>query len=105
MLIEILDSTAKSIADKVDYGSILMNVTDEDLVSLNEILATGAFTTPNVKLSIYKNRGGRYKGLYLWCSADLGTCRIKPMFATAYNYELIPIDDTKINIEEPESAF
>lgn len=96
---------AKSIADKVDYGSILMNVTDEDLVSLNEILATGAFTTPNVKLSIYKNRGGRYKGLYLWCVADLGTCRIKPMFATAYNYELIPIDDTKINIEEPESAF
>ena len=105
MPIEILDIMAKSIADKVDYGSILMNVTDEDLVSLNEILATGVFTTPNVKLSIYKNRGGRYKGLYLWCAADLGTCRIKPMFATAYNYELIPMDDIKINVEEPPSAF
>lgn len=82
-----------------------MTVTDEDLVSLNKILATGAFTSPNVKISIYKNRSGRYKGLYLWCNADLGTCRIKPMFATAYNYELIPIDDVRINVEELPSAF
>lgn len=96
---------AKSIADKIDYGSILMSVTDEDLVSLNEILSTGVFATPNIKLSIYKNRRGRYKGVYLWCSADLGTCRIKPMFCTTYNYELVPIDDIKINVEEPPSAF
>lgn len=96
---------AKSIADRVDFGSILLNVTDEDLVSLNEILSTGVFATPNIKLSIYKNRRGRYKGVYLWCSADLGTCRIKPMFCTTYNYELVPIDDVKINVEEPPSAF
>lgn len=96
---------AKSIADRVDYGSILLNVTDEDLVSLNEILSTGIFATPNIKLSIYKNRRGRYKGIYLWCNADLGTCRIKPMFATTYSYELVPMDDIKINVEEQPSAF
>lgn len=36
----------------------------------------------------------------LWCKADLGICRVKPMFATTYNYEIIPIDDLKIEIEE-----
>ncbi|MDD7756380.1 MAG: hypothetical protein PUJ51_17990 [Clostridiales bacterium] len=55
-------------------------------------------------MSVYKNRRGRYKGVYLWCKADLGTCRIKPMFCTTYGYELVPIDDIKINFEE-ESAF
>lgn len=56
-------------------------------------------------MSVYKNRRGRYKGIYLWCSADLGTCRIKPLFCTTYQYELVPIDDVKIKLQEEESAF
>ena len=95
---------AKSIADKVDYGSILLNVQDDDLISLEKILSTKLFDTPTIKMSVYKNRRGRYKGVILWCKADLGTCRIKPMFCTTYGYELVPIDDIKINFEE-ESAF
>lgn len=95
---------AKSIADKIDMGSILLAVRDEDLVSLDKILASNLFEIPTLKLSIYKNRRGRYKGIYLWCKADLGTCRIEPMFATTYSYELISIDDIRIKVEE-ESAF
>ena len=95
---------AKSIADKVDYGSILLNVQDDDLVSLEKILNTKLFDTPTIKMSVYKNRRGRYKGVILWCKADLGTCRITPMFCTTYAYELVPIDDIKITLEE-ESAF
>ena len=95
---------AKSIADKIDYGAILLNVTDDDLVKLENILATGQFTTPTIKMSVYKNRRGRYKGVFLWCKADLGTCRVKPMFCTDYRYELVSIDDIRIRIEE-ESAF
>lgn len=56
-------------------------------------------------MSVYKNRRGRYKGIYLWCSADLGTCRIKPLFCTTYQYELVPIDNVKIRLQEEESAF
>ena len=92
---------AKSIADKVDYGSILLN---DDLISLEKILSTKLFDTPTIKMSVYKNRRGRYKGVILWCKADLGTCRIIPMFCTTYAYELVPIDDIKITLEE-ESAF
>lgn len=95
---------AKSIADKVDYGSILLNVQDDDLISLEKILNTKLFDTPTIKMSVYKNRRGRYKGVILWCKADLGTCRIIPMFCTTYAYELVPIDDIKITLEE-ESAF
>lgn len=96
---------AKAIADKVDLGSILLPVTSEDIEALNPILSSNAFDRPVLKLSIYKNRRGRYKGCYLWCKADLGTCRINPMFATTYDYELINIENLKIVVEDEEGAF
>lgn len=96
---------AKSIADKVDVGIIMLEPTKDDLVKIEPILASSArFKVPNIKLSIYKNRRGAYKGVYLWCEADLSTCRIKPMFCTNYRHELKSIEDIKIMVEEP-SAF
>lgn len=96
---------AKSIADKIDCGMILLSVTDEDLIKLDKIITSNVFQPPNIKMSIYKNRRGRYKGIFLWCKADLGVCRIEPMFATTYGYELIPLSDLKIQVQEEESAF
>lgn len=96
---------AKAIADKIDYGSILLPVTDEDLASLENVLSKSpSFGTPTIKLSVYKNRRGRYKGVILWCQANLGTCRIQPMFMTNFHYELQSIENIKIQFEE-ESAF
>jgi replicative DNA helicase len=97
---------AKAIADKIDYGSVLLPVDDEDLAKLESILgANPKWTAPNLKLSVYKNRRGEYKSVLLWCKADLGTCRTDPMFMTDYQYNLIPIDDLKIMFAEEESAF
>lgn len=96
---------AKSIADKIDYGSILLNVTDEDLLALNDLLVKGGWENPTIKMSIYKNRRGRYKGVVLWCKANLGCCRIEPMFCTTYNYELIPVDDMRVKFEDEPCAF
>ena len=95
---------AKAIADKIDTGMILLGVKEDDLVKLEPILSSNVFERPTIKLSIYKNRRGRYKGVYLWCKADLGCCRIKPMFCTTYDYEMVSIDDIRIKVEE-ESAF
>ena len=95
---------AKAIADRIDCGMILLSASTEDLVKLEPILASGRFTTPNIKMSVYKNRRGSYKGVYLWCNADLGTCRIQPMFCTNFNHELVSIEDIRIMVEE-ESAF
>lgn len=96
---------AKSIADRIDMGSILLGTTPKDIEALQEILASNIFDTPTIKLSIYKNRRGRYKGVYLWCKADLGCCRIQPMFCTTYDYELININNLKILVEDGKGAF
>ena len=91
---------AKAIADKIDLGGILLPVTTDDIKALEPILNSNIFAKPTIKLSIYKNRRGRYKGVILWCKADLGCCRIQPMFATTYDYEMIEINNTKIMVEE-----
>ena len=97
---------AKSIADKIDCGMIMLETDNDDLVALEDVLAEGGFERPTIKISIYKNRRGRYKSILLWCKANRGTCKIVPMFATNYQYELIPIDDLKIKVKpKEESAF
>lgn len=95
---------AKSIADKIDVGLVLLQVRSSDLQALEPILTKSSFPKPTIKISVYKNRRGKYKGIYLWCKANLGTCRIEPMFATGWDYELIQMDDIKITLEE-EGAF
>jgi hypothetical protein len=82
----------------------LLGVKEEDLVALENILSANTFDKPNLKLSVYKNRRGRYKGIILWCKANLGTCRVKPMFATTYDYEILSMEDIKI-ITEEDGAF
>ena len=98
---------AKSIADKIDCGMIMLEVDNDDIVALEDVLTKGGFDKPVIKMSIYKNRRGRYKSILLWCKANRSVCKIEPMFATNYSYELIPIDDLKIKVKpkEEESAF
>lgn len=97
---------AKSIADRADVGLILLNVTNDDLVKLEPILASNPnFKVPNVKMSVYKNRRGSYKGIYLWCNADLGTCRIHPQFATTWHHEMIGIEDIKVIVEDDPAPW
>lgn len=92
---------AKSIADRADVGMILLNTTEEDLVKLEPILSNNPnLLKPNVKLSIYKNRRGSYKGCYLWAYADLGTCRITPQFCTTWRGEMLSIEDIKVVVDE-----
>ena len=91
---------AKSIADKIDVGSIMLTTTSEDIEGLTSLLAKNNFDRPDIKLSIYKNRRGKYKGIYLWCKNNLGTCRINPIFATDYMYNVIDLPDLQIKIDE-----
>ena len=95
---------AKSIADKIDVGMIMLETTQKDRESLATIIGKGGFDVPDIKISIYKNRRGRWKGIYLWAKADRGICRINPMFATKWNYELVEMEDLKIFVRD-ESAF
>ena len=95
-----MEFTAKAIADKVDFGSIMLKVTDDDLKFLEPLLASGAIPKPNIVQHIYKNRRGKHSSVKLWSRADFGTCRVHPIFLTDNNYTLIPIEDFKINVIE-----
>ena len=99
---------AKSIADKVDAGMILLPVTDQDRESLKLFCQKNEFEMPTLKISIYKNRGGKYNHMFLWAKPNLDICRVNIMFATSYLYEPIEIEDLVINIRQNkdwESAF
>ena len=95
---------AKSIADKIDVGMIMLQASKEDIESLQTIIQKGGFEIPDTKISVYKNRRGRWKNILLWAKSDKGTCRIDPLFVTSYNYELQEIEDLKIKVED-ESPF
>lgn len=91
---------AKSIADKIDAGSILLEVTDKDREALQPLVKKLGVEMPNVKLSLYKNRRGRWKNVLVWMDAKRGICRFDPIFVTKYDYELVEMEDFKINVKK-----
>jgi len=89
---------AKAIADKIDCGMIMLQTSQDDRESLKNIVNSMGIEMPDIKISVYKNRRGRYKDILLWCKSNRGICRIDPIFVTNYNYELIDIEDLKIKV-------
>ena len=98
---------AKSIADKIDMGEIMLDVSNEDKEALKDLINKNGFPVPDTKISVYKNRRGKYKDILLWCSSNKAVCKITPVFVTNYQYELIDIPAIHINVtpKEEESAF
>lgn len=100
---------AKSIADKIDYGAIMLQTSQEDKNNLKSIVtrlqvSNPDIVMPNIKMSIYKNRRGQYKDILLWCNGKRGVCRIEPMFATDYNYQFIDLPDIDIGVKPGMSS-
>ena len=89
---------SKAIADKADIGEILLNVTQNDLDKLENVLTEEA-VIPNIKMSIYKNRRGKYTNCFLWMKANKATSRFDGLFLTNWNYELIPIEELNIDTQ------
>ena len=89
---------AKAIADKIDEEEILLQVSQDDREALKNIINSMGIEMLDIKISIYKNRLGRYKDILLWCKSNIAICRIDPMPVTNYNYELINIEDLKIKV-------
>jgi hypothetical protein len=92
---------SKAIADKIDLGMHILPLTQKDYDGISTI-SGGAIAEPNLKMAIYKNRRGKYKGIYLWCKANLGTCRVNPLYATDFRYNAISIKNLEIILEDKE---
>ncbi len=93
---------AKSISDKVDYASIALDVTEDDLERIRPILSSIP-VVPNVKMSVYKNRRGAYNRIFLWMYANKGTCRYETMFATDFNYHPIDLKETELIVKRDDT--
>ena len=91
---------AKSIADKIDLGEIMLEVSSDDRDALSDVINRNGLPMPDIKISVYKNRRGEYKDILLWCTSNRGCCKIDPVFVTNYQYELINIPDLKIKVKE-----
>lgn len=80
-------SGAKAIANRIDFGEILLDLTPEDKAELAD---KGDFLEKygdvNMKCSVYKNRRGKYNRILLWVYADKGTCRYETRFITDYMF-------------------
>jgi replicative DNA helicase len=81
---------AKAIVDKVDGAMVGMPPTVAELKKVEPILARRfGIPTPNLVLSIYKNRGGKWKNVKVWLYVAYDTMRIYDLFVTDYEYKLI----------------
>lgn len=90
-------SGAKALANKLDVGFICMPPSNAELKKIESILHNMVgVPTPNMCTWIYKIRRGRITRVIIWSVYDLGTMRVKDLFVTTINFELIDIDFTQI---------
>ena len=55
---------------------------------------------PTHVFHVYKNRRGEHNFIKVWCEGYLGTCRVKPIFITDNNFNVVNIEGTKITMKE-----
>lgn len=90
---------AKAMANRVDFGSIMVDVVQEDLDALETLLSGMDVEEPNIKMSVYKNRRGKTNRVILWMKADKGTCRYETLIdkksgralVTDFDYNLVDV--------------
>lgn len=97
---------AKSIADKIDLGEIMLDASQDDLEALKPLIENQGYPLPDTKISVYKNRRGKYKDVLLWCVSNKATCKIEPKFVTDYSYSVIDVPAINIQVTpREEDAF
>ena len=95
---------SKAIADRIDWGGIMLETTKEDREKVEAFCKKNNLPVPNVKMSIYKNRANKWKGIYLWMSTQTGICRFETLFVTDWACNIIEMPLLNIKVEEA-SAF
>ena len=95
---------SKAIADRIDWGGIMLETTKEDKEKVEAFCKKNNLPVPNVKMSIYKNRANKWKGIYLWMSTQTGICRFETLFVTDWACNIIEMPLLNIKVEEA-SAF
>ena len=92
---------SKALSNKLDVGYIAMAPNRAELKKVEPILHKKVgCPIPNMCTWIYKVRSGRITRVIIWSWYDLGTMRVKDLFVTNHNFELIDVDFTQIEVVE-----
>jgi replicative DNA helicase len=94
---------SKAIADKADVGMITVKLAEipEEREIVEQLCKHAGIEIPNVVTDIYKNRRGELTGVKLFRYFDYGTCRIRDLFLTGLNHNILKNYD-KIEYETTE---
>lgn len=93
-----------SLANKADLGITVFPPVKKELELVQPLIdkiRVGMVRTdcvPNMVMTVYKNRGGRFKDVKIWFYVDLGTMEFIDLFVTNLNYEPVNIDKTEIHM-------
>ena len=77
-----------------------MQPTKADIEVLQPILSKGIYPVPNMVYHIYKVRRGKLSKVKLWLHINLGNMRGTDLFLTNSDYQIIPVESTKIEMIE-----
>lgn len=92
---------SKALSNKLDFGCNSLPPSASEMKKVEPILRHMIFKhAPNMITWVYKCRSGRITRVMVWSYYDLGTLRCTDYFVTDYNYNLIDVDMTKIEIVE-----
>ena len=90
--------SAKSLADKVDCGLILVPVREKDRSVIETYCSKGFELEPNFVMHVYKVRAGSYQNIKIYFYFDRATCGVYDCFVTNSRGELLDIADTNIEL-------
>lgn len=80
---------AKALVNKADLATVVTRPTAKELIKLDETLRHFGFSNPpNIVISVYKNRGGKYTDVKVWLYIDYDTMRVHDLFCTDNEYNV-----------------
>ena len=103
---------AKAISDKTDCSSILLPVREADKAVIDSYCAKGFEVVPTHVIHVFKVRRSHYNNIRLYVNFDRSTCRMTDCFVTDNQSQILPVEDTVVDLildetkeEELSKAF
>ena len=100
---------SRAIIDKADLAAIVTRITLKEKILLKPILEKASMMfgkpDPNICISVYKNRGGKYNNVKIWLYIDYSTMRVDDLFVTDNDYQILEIAKTYTGIIEDGSII
>lgn len=102
---------SKAIAQKLDYGAIMVELQAEDLKLLEELKVSNpeifgiGFVMPNMTINWYKTRDSKYARTRQWVHFNRGTMRLVDCFFTNYYNQVINVAKKQLVIEEDGEEY